>query len=190
MKITNLILSAALVAMLSACGGSGLFANSEYGCSGLPVGVRCMSASDAYAATEEKDYIAPTDRMIPEGGVVAASAPMPMASGGLVPMPDVPRDKVAIRTPSMVMRIVIAPYEDKRGDLHMADVVYSEVRKRRWQIGLPAEEDDQMMTPLDTGDVEQPQVLKKAKPKPAQTAAKAAPPPGAGKPQKSQQQGQ
>ena len=41
---------------------------------------------------------------------------------------------VPLRSPSRVMRIWIAPWEDSRGDLHAPGYLYTEIDPRRWTL--------------------------------------------------------
>ena len=50
-----------------------------------------------------------------------------MRSGAV--MPNKPKP---IRTPAKVMRMLIAPYEDKTGDLIVSSYMYSEIESRKW----------------------------------------------------------
>lgn len=59
------------------------------------------------------------------------------ASGALPPMggyASTSAESIA-RVPAQVMRIWLAPWTDKAGDLHMPGYVYSEIKARRWSIG-------------------------------------------------------
>ncbi len=46
--------------------------------------------------------------------------------------PRLPYSPVPVRSPAMVMRIWVAPYEDRNGDLNAPGYVYTEVEARRW----------------------------------------------------------
>lgn len=47
-----------------------------------------------------------------------------------------PNEPIPVRTPPQVMRIWVAPYEDKDGDFVMSGYVYTEVSPRRWTLGV------------------------------------------------------
>jgi len=52
--------------------------------------------------------------------------------------PITPDDRrIPVRTPAVVMRVWVAPYEDKHGDLHLAGLIFTEIEQRTWQIGAP-----------------------------------------------------
>lgn len=44
-------------------------------------------------------------------------------------------DVVPLRTPSRVLRVWIAPWEDEQGRLHVPGFTYAEIEPRRWSIG-------------------------------------------------------
>lgn len=46
--------------------------------------------------------------------------------------PALPDKPIPIRTPSQVMRIWVAPYVDRNGDLQAPGFVYTEIEPRRW----------------------------------------------------------
>lgn len=45
---------------------------------------------------------------------------------------------VPVRTPARVMRVWIAPWEDKRGVFHSGGYAFVEIEARRWALGEPA----------------------------------------------------
>lgn len=51
-----------------------------------------------------------------------------------------PSDPIPVRTPPTVMRIWVAPYEDKEGDFIMSGYVYTEVSPRRWTLGVNSQD--------------------------------------------------
>jgi conjugal transfer pilus assembly protein TraV len=57
-------------------------------------------------------------------------------------------DPTPIRTPSQVMRIWIAPWEDADGDLMVSNYVYTELEPRRWMIGKAASTASSSLIPL------------------------------------------
>jgi conjugal transfer pilus assembly protein TraV len=46
--------------------------------------------------------------------------------------PRLPDSPVPVRSPAVVMRIWVAPYEDLNGDLNSPGYVYTEIEARRW----------------------------------------------------------
>lgn len=116
-----------------------------------------MSMEDTYAVTDGDDYrqqvqarrtqrsegdTRPTS--ISDSGTpqfVSANAPRPY-------MPEMEGNTLPIRTPAQVMRIWVAPWENAEGDLMMSGLVYTEVQKRRWQVGLERPDIRDIIRPL------------------------------------------
>lgn len=141
--------------LLGACSNLGIGAG-DYSCSGMPQGVSCKSAREVYELTNTRDAVngltlsQETQRNTEgaaETGLVQtmrkAAASDPSALGGspvgygATPVAYTDDGRVPIRTPAVVMRVWIAPYQDTKGDLHMPGLVFSEVEPRKWQVGLP-----------------------------------------------------
>lgn len=125
-----------LLPVLAGCAGS-------YGCQGLPDDPVCLSAVEAYRATERtppaRAGTAPTTAAANPASVAHPASPAPH------PRID---DPTPIRTPSEVMRIWIAPWEDDEGDLQVSGYVFTELEPRRWLIGQPAGRRAPSLTPL------------------------------------------
>lgn len=49
--------------------------------------------------------------------------------------PALPKKPIPIRTPSVVMRILVLPWQDSAGDLNVSGYIYTEIEPRRWVIG-------------------------------------------------------
>jgi conjugal transfer pilus assembly protein TraV len=144
--------------LLGACSGLGIGA-SEYSCSGMPQGVACKSAREVYELTNTRDRVSGMDLAQEEErkaaswtgnpaqvhAMRAAAQADPTALGGApvgygaMPVAYTDDGRVPIRTPAVVMRVWVAPYQDAKGDLHMPGLVFSEVEPRKWQVGLPDE---------------------------------------------------
>ena len=171
-----LLLLPPLVLGLAGCGA--VPGTSTYGCGGLPEGVSCMSARDVYKLTDGgKPVVAlpgqPTaldaaraapDTPAPAGAGPAAASPTTPAST-LSPRPPLPAtgpmqtialrpedagaaDIVPLRTPSQVLRVWIAPWEDTSGRLHVPGYTYAEIEPRRWSIGEAAATGGRQLKPL------------------------------------------
>jgi conjugal transfer pilus assembly protein TraV len=104
--------------------------SAKYGCKGLPDEPACLSATEAYRATEH----APAVPARTEAAAETGNTPRP--SAGVAPNPRID-DPTPLRTPAQVMRIWIAPWEDADGDLNVSGYVYTELEPRRWMIGKP-----------------------------------------------------
>jgi len=159
---------ATVLATLSGCSvfsvGSG-----DYGCKGLPEGATCMSARDVYAATHNGAVVRSIDAKTAESVVHPSNAkqanveqpdyhhtgfsrapftlPSEPTSPDYLPLP-MQDEPYPVRTASKVMRIWIAPWEDKNGDLNASGHVYTEIESRKWTIGHRQELSSPVLTPL------------------------------------------
>ena len=157
---------------LAGCGA--VPGTSSYGCGGLPEGVSCMSARDVYKLTDGgKPVIAlpgqPTALdaapAAPTAGNSAATTSSPPSASATSPRQPLPAtgqvqaialrpedagaaDIVPLRTPSRVLRIWIAPWEDTAGRLHVPGYTYAEIEPRRWSIGEAAATGGLQLKPL------------------------------------------
>lgn len=140
---------AVLLAALAVLSGCAALGDNEFACPGMPSDPLCQSATEVYEATHATDRV--TRPAAPaEGDQPVAPNPRPTAAPRLrraaYPTPEGP---VPIRTPARVMRIWIAPWEDGDGDLIVSGYVYTEIEPRRWLIGLPDRQDEDLrITPL------------------------------------------
>ena len=135
---------------------------SDYGCPGIASGVSCISARDAYEATNSRDHLtvdpgqggeASSDREDRSGESAAVTPHSAQAGFKEVAyrpvVPVMPENPVPYRRPAVVMRIWVAPWEDDLGDLHMPGTIFTEVEGRRWQLGLDNAGVDTVATPLE-----------------------------------------
>jgi len=136
-------------AALTGCSSLG---SSEYGCSGMPDGVRCMSTKQVYEATETTDQLAATneygesDEGVEGGLAVNANAAITNAKApSVIPATHFPRP---VRMPAQVMRIWFAPWEDMNGDLYAVGLAYTEIEKRKWTFGNELVRGQQSFNPL------------------------------------------
>ena len=117
-KLAALCIAGSLV--VAGCSSTGLDANSKFKCRlGDTADAGCRSISDVYNGVN---------------GLGGASADMtgPQANGG--GMRKTPYTGMPIRTPEQVIRVWIAPWEDKDGDLRDQSFVYLTLNSSRWQI--------------------------------------------------------
>ncbi|WP_427551087.1 TraV family lipoprotein [Methylomonas sp. MS20] len=139
-------------------------ATTDYGCKGMPDEPSCLSTTQAYQVTNTAITEAPPENN-PSWETTSTPAIVPPLQQ---PMPKI-EDPTPIRTPSQVMRIWIAPWEDADGDLMVSNYVYTELEPRRWMIGKAASTASSSLIPLqveqrpperranvDTGDDERP----------------------------------
>ena len=148
----SILLLASLVSPLTGCAARGL-GNSQYGCKGMPEGVRCLSTLEVYAATEHADAVHSTGAQGEPHSSISPDVSDPRVPHGgpdsptvvLLPKADA---TVPLRVPAQVMRIWFAPWEDASGDLHVGLVSFTEIVPRRWAIGDPYSPDDALLAPL------------------------------------------
>jgi len=138
------------------------------------VGVSCISARDTYKLTDNgKPVVAVAGKetafdqpQATDGTVPALATSTPPAAAGTrlatlgLPEPgQVARialrpelagapDVIPLRTPSRVLRIWIAPWEDDAGRLHVPGYTYAEIEPRRWSIGQDEPEQRMRLQPL------------------------------------------
>jgi len=118
-------------------------ATTDYGCKGMPDEPSCLSTTQAYQVTNSAITEAPL-----ENSQSSASISSPAIAPTLQqPVPKID-DPTPIRTPSQVMRIWIAPWEDADGDLMVSNYVYTELEPRRWMIGKAASTASSSLIPL------------------------------------------
>lgn len=142
-----LSLTLGAMALLSGCSSMLNTADSsEFGCPGMPMGVKCKSPMEVY-----KDIDRETGA---SGGVPVIAGQQPVA--GRVATRETPKvkDPVAdvvakqlgtdarrtqpVREPAKVMRIWIAQWvEAGTDDLHWPSYIYTEIVPRKWSYGLP-----------------------------------------------------
>lgn len=173
-RLAAIIMLTTLASMMSGCGSLGV-GEEEFACPGRPSGVRCASATEIYAATENSDSVNATslealgddpvaaeesirdnseDEDTDDGGLFDedpdddfftegkdSSADVKKPTKGKVKVsktysvvPEIERP-LPIRTPARVMRVWVAPWEDKRGVLHVSGYHFIEIESRRWNIG-------------------------------------------------------
>lgn len=134
---------------------------SEYACKGMPDGVQCMSVTDVYNATHDGKSLSGNAGQGAEGVQVAGGQE---ASGEQIKAdreaafintfvaPQLPNQPIPIRTPAVVMRIWIAPWEDKNGDLITTGFVHTEIEPRRWVVGHHTPQPPAMLNPLQVSN--------------------------------------
>lgn len=69
--------------------------------------------------------------------------------------PRTPNKPVPIRTPAKVMRVWIAPWEDKNENLKVSSYVFTEIEKRKWMYDMRGVATGQSIQPLQM--MQQPQ---------------------------------
>lgn len=163
LKLPKLVIGLAMVP-LAACSSITDIGKREYGCPGIPSGVKCMSARDVYTLTNDGNVPLPMSGETEVQDVTSAKGASGYGSGkggrsgnGVQQggsdagynqvrsrvadnyvAPRLPDQPVPIRTPAEVMRIWVAPWEDTNGDLIVTGYIYTEIEPRRWVIGEQA----------------------------------------------------
>lgn len=139
------------VSVLSGCASSLGVGSSEFGCTGLPQGVQCMSARRVYELTEQPGPVRadPYAEAEDDGKskreaeenllsrIEADRSVAPAGAGHVLNASPVRNTPLPIRTQPQVMRIWVAPWESVDGDLHASGQIFSEIEPRRWNIGTP-----------------------------------------------------
>ena len=109
----------------------------------MPDEPSCLSTTQAYQVTNTAITEAPPE---------SSQSSEPTTSLALVPPLQQPMPKIddptPIRTPSKVMRIWVAPWEDADGDLNVSGFVFTELEQRRWMIGKSAPTQSPSISPL------------------------------------------
>lgn len=118
-------------------------ATTEYGCKGMPDEPSCLSTTQAYQVTNTAITEAPAENNPSSESTSTPTLAPPLQQ----PVPKI-EDPTPIRTPSQVMRIWIAPWEDADGDLMVSNYVYTELEPRRWMIGKAASAANASLIPL------------------------------------------
>lgn len=146
---------------------------SGYSCAGIPEGVQCQNARTVLEASKAIDGPVTSAVVARSRSGDGPSHTSPLA--GMVP--EEVSGAVPLRTPSRVMRIWYAPWENESGDLHIAKIVYTEIEARRWTIGEPVPTRPKDITPLRPAPAA-PRAPGSAAPRPAASATPADAPPG------------
>jgi conjugal transfer pilus assembly protein TraV len=126
---------------------------SDFGCAGMPQGVKCLSARDVYSATESSDYVNGEiaqqwqEKQNKKAGPAIAEKPIVIMVPEVTPAADKPRP---IRHPAQVMRVWVNSFEDEEGDLYAGQYVYTEIEPRRWTLGTERVDGKGGMSPLSS----------------------------------------
>lgn len=151
----------------------------DFSCPDVPTGMACTSTRDVYDRTEGANVAAETQSESDEAATTtsnradrrgaSSSGDTNNAEQSVEGQADKRRQRrtarapirqqkqLPIREPSQVMRIWVAPWEDEGGNLHMSGLIYTEIVKRRWSIGVPGAEDSGIAQPLRALGVRNPE---------------------------------
>jgi len=143
----------AILGFVTIASGCASYGAENYGCSGVPNGVTCMSSRDVFNASNsgekpvqrtslntdndddsrDKDDREETSNQIRQVRSINNKTDPVLDTFVTTRIPDRP---IPIRTPAQVMRIWIASWEDTTSGALMAPgYVYTEVEPRKWVIG-------------------------------------------------------
>lgn len=158
-KYVKSILMVASAVVMSGCSSMFTVGSSDYGCSGMPEGVQCLSSKEVYALTEQPGPVTGEDyRNYVEGKQATESSanrqtlrtndPYAQAYREMLQNMPVNQESMPIRTRSQVMRIWIAPWNSTNGDHHQQGLIYTELEGRRWNMGEPGEAPANSIRPL------------------------------------------
>lgn len=139
------------VAAISGCSALPGY-DSAFSCPNAELGSPCMSAREAYKASDN-DFTAGTgDTKSGEAGKKGGAPTRNARPAPILALPGLDAPK-PIRTPSKVMRIYVSPWVSEDGALTMPSYVFTEIEPRRWTIGERALEGaDQDFHPLQVGE--------------------------------------
>ncbi len=131
-SITSAARGAVLAAVLAAPAGCSLgIGAGEYGCAGLPRGVRCLSAPEVYRQRRALAAAAADPGAARDGEEKAGAAPARTGAGAPVPAGDEePRE--IFRTRGDVMITWITPYEDAAGNLRGETAIWTDLGNGAW----------------------------------------------------------
>lgn len=120
----------------------------KYGCP-VPGGVQCRSISEVYSGTKTGRPVDTIPGKTEKERVSTAKprAPILEAPGGVPPDAATP-----LRSAPKVLRVWVAPWIDRDGDLHQKGYLYIIVDAGRWAIGLPAMEPEPVPVLKNTHD--------------------------------------
>ena len=114
----------------------------NFSCSGMPGETLCGSATKVYEHTNGEYSPPPAVIVTEDSDGNQTVRPLDdndenrhIANQNVTAKIPINEDVIPIRTPAQVMRIWIAPWEDESGSLHVTGLVYTEIEKRKWNIG-------------------------------------------------------
>ena len=150
-----LVLAALAVVTLSGCSSMFAIGNDDFGCKGMPDGMMCQSARDVYHQTNNGNVPLPMhpkkENSTEESHQEATVTNVSNNQGRAYIAPTLDEGPTPIRTPAKIMRIWVAPWQSKDGDLNVPGYVYTEIEHRRWVIGNDqAESSPTVFHPLQT----------------------------------------
>lgn len=110
----------------------------RYGCP-VPGGIQCRSISEVYSGTKTAQPMdkGPGKTEKDRGNASKPAASVTESIAGVTPDTAIP-----LRSAPKVLRVWVAPWIDREGDLHQKSYLYVVVDTGQWAIGIPAVESD------------------------------------------------
>ena len=138
----------ACLALLTGCSTASGIGKGDFSCAGPTPGTACIDSMTVYEITSDpelqKAVVAELQRAAANeedvdphevlARIRAQQTPTVGSASSIVEPITQPKP---ILKPAQVVRIWIAPWVDRKGDLHMPGYVFSEITPRRWELGEP-----------------------------------------------------
>ncbi len=131
--------------ILSGCIGLG---KSNFSCDGVPEGVSCLSAKEVYDLTANAENLTTLNSDDDESGALRIWGLQNLSPQAIAVRKANNNEPMPIRVPEQVMRIWVAPWEDKNKTLHMANMIYTEIEERKWSVGEKVPDSMPRLSPL------------------------------------------
>ena len=169
------IVPLALMAGLTGCSTASGIAKGDFSCAGPTPGTACIDSMSVYEITsdpllqeaviaelqraaENEENVDPHEVL---ARIRAQQSPTIESVSNIVEPISQPKP---ILKPAQVVRIWIAPWVDRKGDLHMPGYVFSEITPRRWELGEPETGTATILAPVQldrntTGNSETPAIM-------------------------------
>jgi conjugal transfer pilus assembly protein TraV len=158
--MTSVIKACALGAIVLTTAGCASQGKSTFSCTGLPGSVTCMDAMTVYEITSdpalEAALRAELARRSAQGEKNIDTRALLQQIKGQANYSAIGRTSLMapltqpmpVLEPARVVRIWIAPWVDRKGDLHMPGYVFSEITPRRWSLGEAEVSNTQVLAPV------------------------------------------
>lgn len=134
--------------LLTGCAGSLGMGNSDYGCTGYPDGVQCLSTREVYGMTHQPGAI--TSETVENRKISEMAVEQQAGQPHVLSQSPISQEPIPLRTRPGILRIWVAPWEASNGDLNVSGLVYTELEERRWNIGVIENHGRNHLSPLKT----------------------------------------
>ena len=153
------IVALALIAGVAGCSTASGIGRGDFSCAGPTPGTACIDSMSVYEITSDPQLqeavIAELQRAAEKEEEVdphevlarirAQHSPVTESVSNIIEPISQPKP---ILKPAQVVRIWIAPWVDRKGDLHMPGYVFSEITPRRWELGEPETGTSTILAPV------------------------------------------